>query len=189
MSDVLWRRLGYMLSPQLDIYQHLAPLVKNKRVIDIGCGTGFGTLQLLGSAESLIGVDVDSDAINFAKNNIPIIRWEWGDISRTVAYLGRDYDAVLMIEVLEHVSEWEIALHNVCEILKADGKLYISARNANADLRKNDLHEREWTAEQLYNSLRRYFKDVNLYDYRLQNKQELDTRQTPLIAVASRKDR
>jgi 2-polyprenyl-3-methyl-5-hydroxy-6-metoxy-1,4-benzoquinol methylase len=189
MSEVLWRRLGYMLSPQLDIYKAIAPHVAAQTVIDIGFGTGFGTNILTGYAREVVGVEVDHDAINFAADNLPGIQFAWGDISRGVRYLVDDefrFDAALMIEVLEHVSHWRNALTNVVEILKPGGKLYISARNANADLRKNDLHEREWTAAEFTAALGEFFESVELYDYRLEVKQDTTTRATPLVAVATK---
>lgn len=184
MSDVLWRRLQYFMSPQLDLYRNIAPYLKGQKVIDVGCGTGFGTLELSRYADDVTGVDIDKECIWFAKATIPGIRWEWADVSRTLHYIGNDFDAVLMIEVLEHVSDWQEALPNVYDILKPGGWFYISARNAHADLRANQLHEREWTAEQFKNAIGHYFKDVKLYDWKLETEQDTSTHQTPLIAVA-----
>jgi len=184
MSEVLWRRLGYMLSPQLDIYQAIAEcLGEEDAVMDIGFGTGFGTLQLTKTADMVVGVENDKEAVDFANKCLPGIMWYWGDVSRGFDYVGGEYDAIVMIEVLEHVADWRSAIRNVYKMLAPGGTFYISARNANADLRKNELHEREWTAAQLHSSMREYFEDVKLYDYRLEKRQELDTRQTPLLAV------
>jgi len=183
-SEVISRRMLYFMSPQMDIYKHIAERVEGQKVIDIGFGMGFGTLQLTSTAGEVAGVEFDREAVAFARGSIPGIRWEWGDISRGIHYLGSDYDAALLIEVLEHVSDWQLALVHVNDILKPGGLLYISARNANADLRKNDLHEREWTAEQFKNALGAYFKEVHLYDYQLKVEQDIDTRQTPLVAIA-----
>jgi len=53
-------------------------------------------------------------------------------------------------------------------------------------LRKNDLHEREWNAEELDRYLNIYFRKVELYDYRLFKKQSIDTTSTPLMAKAEK---
>lgn len=176
----------YFMSPQMDIYKALAPHMRDKRVLDVGFGFGFGALQFTPYAASVTGVELDNEAVNFANATIPGVRWEWGDIQRGVHYLGSDYDAVVMIEVLEHISEWQLALLNVQDVLKPGGLFYISARNANADLRKNDLHERELTAKQFKNALSHYFDDVQLWDYKLEIPQGEDTHQTPLIAIATK---
>lgn len=183
-SEVIWRRLGYMLSPQLDIYKHIAPLVKGCAVIDIGFGTGFGTLQLLRYADKVTGIETDLEAVKFAEETLPNVTWAMGDISNGTWIPAKPYDAALLIEVLEHIEDWRGALWNVVNLLKPGGRLFISARNANADLRKNDLHEREWTASEFVNALSCYFETVELYDYQLKTLQDISTRQTPLVAVA-----
>jgi 2-polyprenyl-3-methyl-5-hydroxy-6-metoxy-1,4-benzoquinol methylase len=174
-----------MLSPQLDIYQFVVPHLHLKdKVLDIGCGTGFGALQLTRASEYVVGVDIDTDAIHFADKCIPGIEFEWADIQRPIAHIGKNFDVVLMIEVLEHVDDWQLALRHAVEVLKDDGRFIISARNANADLRKNDLHDREWTSEQFEDALRKFFDSVVLFDYQLKHVQESSTRQTPLVAIA-----
>ena len=182
MSEVLWRRLGYMLSPQLDIYKHIAPELADKSVIDIGFGTGFGTIQFLPYAYRVDGLEIDNEAATFAIDNLPGVGWYTGDIGSEGFSHREQYDAVVMIEVLEHVQDWPTALSNVRKLLKDGGEFYISARNANADLRKNELHEREWTAKDFYDALSLYFNDVTLYDYKLEDVQDTSTRQTPLVA-------
>jgi 2-polyprenyl-3-methyl-5-hydroxy-6-metoxy-1,4-benzoquinol methylase len=186
MSDVLFRRLQYFLTPQFDVYQHISETVLPwEKLIDIGFGTGFGALYLHDKTGAFVtGVEFDADAVRFADRCLPGVRWEWGDISRGIEYIDKGYDVALMIEVLEHVSDWQLALRNTCDILKPGGRLIISARNANSYLRKNDLHEREWNAEEFVAALRQFFKKVELYDYQLKELQALDTKQTPLLAVA-----
>lgn len=186
MSEVLWRRLGYMLSPQLDIYHHIANHLNGDKVLDIGFGTGFGTLQLQHEGADITGIEFDREAVEFAEWAIPGIRWEWGDVSRGIGYLGKDFDVVIMIEVLEHVQDWQAAMQNVVEVLKPGGTFYISARNANADLRKNELHEREWTAQEFKKAMSEFFDSVHLFDYKLQFEQDETTRQTPLVAVCKK---
>jgi hypothetical protein len=67
-----------------------------------------------------------------------------------------------------------------------DGIFVLSHRNAHAELRKNDLHEREWTALEMEINLRKHIRDVTLWDYSLDNILDSNTRQTPLIAIAKR---
>jgi 2-polyprenyl-3-methyl-5-hydroxy-6-metoxy-1,4-benzoquinol methylase len=183
MSDVLWRRMAYMLSPQLDIYSHIAPHLKGKDVLEVGFGTGMGTLQFTPYARWIEAIEPDCEAVNFANKTLPgQAIWLQGDIT-TTRPAGR-HDAVVMIEVLEHVKDWRLALANVYKTLKPGGVLYMSARNANADLRRNELHEREWTASEFRAALQEFFPTVELYDYTLTTVQGDTTRMTPLIGKA-----
>ena len=185
-TAVIWRRLRYMLSPQLDIYAHLAGRLAGKRVLEVGFGTGVGTLQYAGVANGVVAIDPDEEAVAFAKSTFPVrgVTWECADILNYRPN-GR-CQAVVVVEVLEHIPEWERALLKIYDLLLPGDHLYLSHKNANADLRKNDLHEREWTAAQLSESVSRVFGDVWLYDYTLTHVQGPDTRMTPLVAVARR---
>lgn len=172
-----------MLTPQLDIYTHLAPRLASKRVLEVGFGTGGGVLQYAANA-SVRAIELDEAAVRFAKRAFPVgAEWEHADI---LSYASHElFDAVVMIEVLEHIHDWYGALAKVAGLLNDGGTFYLSHRNANADLRKNDLHEREWTAQELLWNLSAHFRDVTLYDYSLSAEQEADSRVTPLVAVCN----
>lgn len=183
ISGILWRRLKYQLSPQLDVYKYIAKhLDPRDNVLEIGFGTGLGTLQLAAKADRVTATEIDPLAVDFASECFPIpnIHWELSDI--TLRASG-SYNAVVCLEVLEHVPDWDGALKNIRRV--CSGKLYISGPNANADLRKNDKHEREWTAGEFHSALKEYFDSVELYDYTLSEKQGLFTHVTPILAVCS----
>jgi 2-polyprenyl-3-methyl-5-hydroxy-6-metoxy-1,4-benzoquinol methylase len=184
MTTILWRRLRYMLTPQFDLYKNIAPKLNGKLVLEVGFGTGFGTVQLAGFAKEIHAIEPDADAVHFAEQVFPLgdVDWFQEDITKLVTSIK--YEAVVMVETLEHIEDWRKALGNIHGLLKPGGCLYMTARNRHADLRRNDLHEREWTAKELKNALAEYFLDVNLYDYTLANEVDETTRITPLIAVA-----
>lgn len=186
MTSVLWRRLGYMLSPQLDLYQNIAPKVDGLKVMEVGFGTGMGTLQLARLAKIVVAIEPDGQAVRFAEKVLPIrnIVWVEADITRLKA--KERFDAVVMVETLEHIQDWQKALRTIHGFLKPEGKLYMTARNRNADLRRNDLHEREWSSQELSYNLGQYFKNVELFDYTLENGLGVDTHITPLIATATK---
>ena len=172
-----------MLTPQLDIYTHLGPKVKGMQVLEVGFGTGLGTLQLVARAHHVTAIELDSEAVAFAARVLPKqARWFQADI--LTAQYASQFNAVVMIEVLEHIRDYRRALENIRLALRPGGVLYMSARNAHADLRRNELHEREWTAAQLTEALSEYFSEVNLWDYTLTEKQTTETRMTPLVAEA-----
>lgn len=88
-----------------------------------------------------------------------------------------------MVEALEHIEDYNRALENVRALLRPGGKLYITARNANADLRPNGLHLREWTAMEFARVLETHFDRVELWSWDLAQPQDSFTRATPLVAV------
>lgn len=190
MSDILWRRLRYMLSPQWDLYNSIAQVDTSASVVDIGCGTGYGTIQLFdGLRGGVTGIDIDGAAIQFARDSFPFNGLEFvlWDITKTPEP-EMQFETAVMVEVLEHIPDYHAALTNVRNMLTPGGRAYITARNANADLRRNELHEREWTAMEFVRALEKHFDTVQLYDHTLMNEQDIFTHKTPLIAVATVRD-
>jgi methylase of polypeptide subunit release factors len=67
MDDILWRRLPYMLSPQMDIYKHLSSMLVGKNVLEVGFGVGLGVLQYANDAKSVFAIDTSENAYNFGQ--------------------------------------------------------------------------------------------------------------------------
>lgn len=181
----MWRRFRYALTPQWDIYNSIAPQVAGLEVLEIGFCTGAGTVVLAGRAESVRGLEIDADAVDFARHSFPLrnVQWLKYDIVPDDGF-GPSYDAGVMVEVLEHIPDRYRALKNMHALLRPGGKLYITAKNTNADLRRNDLHLHEVNAAEFRSELLEHFSSVTLYDYTLTNAQGDDSHVTPLVAVA-----
>lgn len=184
-SGVLWRRLKYLLSPQLDLYKRLNKYTTDERVIEIGFGTGYQIMQYVEKAAHVDAYELDKHAVDHASEMIKHdkILFHVGDIASPTFYAPSIYGVALLIEVLEHVPQQQEALQNVVKCLRPDGIAIISGPNANAELRKNDIHEREWTAQEFYSELGHHFTSVKLFDYTLTEEQDESSRLTPLIAV------
>lgn len=184
-SGVLWRRLRYFLTPQLDLYKHIAKRVSGD-AIEIGFGTGFGTLQYAHRCQSVVAIEPDETSVEFARDCLPLANVEWlvGDVTERLP--EKHFDFAIMIEVLEHIPDYEAALNVLKACLKDYGTAIISGPNANASLRKNDKHEREWTAKEFSDTLKEYFSEVVLYDYRMAEVQDENSTITPLVAVCKK---
>jgi len=185
--DVLWRRLTYSLTPQWDFYVSLRKRFYGHRVLEVGFGTGAGVLQYCHDAIQVNAIEVDPGAVAFAARMFPTpnVIWMQGDI--TDFNIGM-YHSIVMIETLEHILDYQTALKNIYSMLHPGGQLIMSARNKNTDLRRaKELHIREWTAEQLYDELDAVFDEVYLKDYTLTSSLDIDTRITPVFAVAKKK--
>jgi 2-polyprenyl-3-methyl-5-hydroxy-6-metoxy-1,4-benzoquinol methylase len=88
-----------------------------------------------------------------------------------------------MVEVLEHIPNWRVALRNAGRVLRDKGILYLTAPNAKADLRKNDLHEEELEVHEMRARLLEYFTGVEVKDYALNDETE-NTTKTPVLFLA-----
>jgi len=50
-------------------YEFASKYVKGKRVLDYGCGSGYGSYILSSLADNVTGVDISIEAVDFAKIN------------------------------------------------------------------------------------------------------------------------
>ena len=161
---LLWNRFRYVLSPQFDIYEQVAKLVRGK-VADVGAGTGFGTHLFVNNASEVHAFDVDDGAIEFATRVFPYKKlcFSHGDISKGIE--GK-YDFVVMIDVLEHLKYDKKALENVKRMLVKGGTFIMSTPNRLSRYRKSENHVREYAPKELEGILKRVFVSVNLKNYR-----------------------
>jgi 2-polyprenyl-3-methyl-5-hydroxy-6-metoxy-1,4-benzoquinol methylase len=188
-STVLWRRLLYMLTPQLDIYENLRKVVQGKKVLEVGFGTGFGTLQYAALAEYVDAIELDAAAVSFARRIIPLrnVRWLHDDFTNP-SHTYRGYDLVVMIEVLEHIEATAKALKNVYAALAPGAACIITAPNSlRYRKRAEALNVREWTPGEFKAGLSTYFPKVWLLDATLSPMvTDGESRETPIIAGAHR---
>src|SRR5512142_1405657 len=66
-----------LLNEHLARYAFAARLARGKRVLDAGCGAGYGSAELAKTAISVLGVDQSADAVEFARENyrLPNLRF------------------------------------------------------------------------------------------------------------------
>ena len=75
--------------------RRLKPFVRDKSVLELGCGEGHLTHAVFGKARSIVGIDISDVAIARAKSlNLPNARFESGDFLK-VSFEGYDVIAAL----------------------------------------------------------------------------------------------
>src|SRR3954470_5460254 len=58
-----------LLNEHLARYTFAARLARGKRVLDAGCGAGYGAVELAHAAQTVVGVDLAADAVDFAREH------------------------------------------------------------------------------------------------------------------------
>ena len=111
-------------------YAFAARFVKGKRVLDIACGSGYGTRSLLDAgARTIDGVDLSQEAVNFACEHYKCNGVDYHCDSIYTYETDEPYDVVISYETIEHVDDHQRALKNLHRLLSEQGVLLISTPN------------------------------------------------------------
>ncbi len=115
-------------------YRFAAQFVKEKRVADVGCGSGYGCEILKRSGAALVcGSDISKASINFAKSRYGnSAKFTVQGITNLHKYSDGFFDVTVSSEVLEHVKEYkmeEAALIELKRITRPGGLLIVATPN------------------------------------------------------------
>src|SRR3989338_1662989 len=138
--DTYWRRGGYV--PQVYAYPEYKKAyikkikLRNKRILDIGCGDGSFSSLLLNNNNQIIGLDISDMAVRIAQERG--IHAEYFDINDHLTFEDGLFDAVLIFDTLEHVFDPYFVLKESYRVLKENGTLYCGIPNASMIL--NRIH-------------------------------------------------
>ena len=111
-------------------YRWASQLVAGRRVLDAGCGVGYGSALLAdaGAAE-VVGLDLSAKAVHAAAQGVPAnATFVTGDV-HTLAFEDERFDVVVCFEVIEHVEAQDEVIAELARVLAADGVLVVSSPN------------------------------------------------------------
>lgn len=145
-------------------YQSIIHSTKGRNVLDIACGTGYGTQYIAKSASKVFGVDISADAVKYAQNNYPASNLEYKVGSGTSIPLeDSSVDVVVSMETIEHIMQQDEFLAEVKRVLVKGGNFFVSTPNDQEYPKGNHFHVREHNPASLKKLLKRYFKNVDIY--------------------------
>lgn len=120
-----WRKWGHQHF-ELPMFQRLGLDIKDKDVLEIGCGNGYGG-YLLNQLEpkSYIGLDVMEEQIEIAHRKYPQNNYLVQDATDLSQFSTASKDIVIIFGVLHHITEWRKTIDEIARVLKPDGQLFL----------------------------------------------------------------
>ena len=106
--------------------------LKDKSVAEVGCGHGLISVLLASRCKSLIGYDVDKEAIVYATalgKKLKLDNIKFKCYSGVFSSNEQTYDIVISMDVIEHVNNPIDYLRNLYQILKPGGILILGTPN------------------------------------------------------------
>jgi 2-polyprenyl-3-methyl-5-hydroxy-6-metoxy-1,4-benzoquinol methylase len=150
-------------------YQLAAVLSENLRVLDLACGSGYGSSILAETAAAVHGVDNDVATVDLAAATIGRRTNATFEVADAVAFLDRDlsdaYDMIVCFEGLEHFSDVNEAIRRLAEQVKKGVKLVASVPNSKAFEEENEYHVVDFGYEEALALLGKLPQATMLYQY------------------------
>ena len=158
-------------------YRFACLFAAGRRVLDVGCGAGYGTSLLSSHAEYALGFDVAPEAVQHASNvfgNPDFLCAAASDFPVADASV----DLVTAFEVIEHLDDWRALIRESARVLSPDGVFLVSTPNTHyyAEARgpsgPNPFHVHEFEFAEFEEVLNQVFPNVEILG---QNQQETIT--------------
>lgn len=106
--------------------------LKDKTILDIGCGGGLVSVPLSRLGAKVTGIDADAQAIRVAEAHAASenlnIQFITGAAENLVA-IGQKFDCVLALEIIEHVDNPDLFVKLCSKLVKPNGVVVFSTLN------------------------------------------------------------
>jgi SAM-dependent methyltransferase len=151
-------------------YLFAANYARGKRVLDAGCGAGYGSMLLANAgAAQVVGIDIDSASIASAKERYRHACVDFVvDDCEHIAHARGPWDVICSFENIEHLPEPQKFLAAAARQLADDGVLIVSTPDR-ADTPpfvdgrpRNEFHQHEWFRDEYLALLAPHFDNVEL---------------------------
>ncbi|OGG12605.1 hypothetical protein A3D77_04680 [Candidatus Gottesmanbacteria bacterium RIFCSPHIGHO2_02_FULL_39_11] len=108
-----------------------------KKLLDIGCGAGFFLDEARKKGFIVEGTDMSNEVIRYARDRLKLKVFRGNFNSINIDKLKKNrYDAITLIQFIEHITSPHRIIENVYSILKPDGIICIVTPNINGWLYK-----------------------------------------------------
>jgi len=152
-------------------YLFAARLARFRRVLDLGCGSGYGSALLAQTARQVYALDASADALQLAhtaaagRAHIALVQGS----AAQLPFAPNSLDLVVGFEVIEHLTDWADLIREARRVLAPGGQFIVSTPNRdfyNAQRGQsgpNPFHAHEFTYDEFRNALREVFPHVSLF--------------------------
>lgn len=152
------------MARHLAAYHLMAPFITGKRVLEAGCGEGYGAALMARHAAHVVGVDYNAPALELARQRHQAANLEYRAVN--LLDLARqqpgEFDVVTNFQVLEHLEDPAPFLTAAAACVKPGGMLILTTPNRLASVSENPYHVHEYTAPELHALVARFFAQVEV---------------------------
>jgi SAM-dependent methyltransferase len=147
-------------------YLFAKQFIKEKKVLDLGCGTGYGSNVMAKVARKVVGVDISKEAIIYANEhfNTRKVSFHSEDCAR-LGLADKSFDVVVSFEVIEHIKDYTALIKEAKRVLTNNGIFILSTPNKKMTEEHgetNPYHIHEFYYDELEHLLKGFFGQVQI---------------------------
>lgn len=139
-------------------YHFAAARLGTGRVLDLGCGTAYGSAELAAHEARVIGMDRVTPAAEARRSAARFVRGEL----RGLPFASASFDLVVSFQVIEHLLDPTEYLREITRVLRPAGTLLLTTPNLLQSERENPYHVHEYEAAELEAALLRCFGRIEM---------------------------
>ena len=148
-------------------YLFAARYAAGKRVLDVACGSGYGSALLTKDAARVAGVDISREAVEYASRHYGSAKILFAQADcYSLPFVSAQFDLVVAFEIIEHLTDAASFLQEARRVLAPAGLLLISTPNRlyyTEDRREvNPFHEREFSYPEFADMLGGFFPHCSI---------------------------
>ena len=128
------------------------------RVLDLGCGNGYGSAELADSGARVVAVDRVPPDDQHRRESIRFVRADLGG----VPLAPRSFGLVVSFQVIEHLEDPRFYLETIADATRDDGLALVTTPNVLMSDGVNPFHVHEYEAEELRRVLGTVFDEVEI---------------------------
>lgn len=104
--------------------------LKNLTLLDLGSSTGIMDNVLAGTFKQVVGIDIDKEAIKFAKKNFKEKNLAFKvDDAMKLSFPDNSFNVVVCAHTYEHVPDQKKLFSEIYRVLRPGGVCYLAAQN------------------------------------------------------------
>lgn len=150
----------------LDIFKNYVNGRDNK-ILDVGCGMGL-MLQHLKKHGEVFGMDFSKEAVQYCQNTFGKDNIKYGKLPDNVPFDNGFFDAVVALDVLEHIEDDLSSISKLYDILKDNGICLCTVPALDCLWSYNDIavhHKRRYSKKELISKFEHCGFKINMCSY------------------------
>jgi ubiquinone/menaquinone biosynthesis C-methylase UbiE len=114
------KELRSNLKINMEFLSRVDLLKPGHKILEVGCGMGRMTWDLMQQGYDITGCDISNEAINYGLNKYEDINLQVQP-AESLSYADNSFDMVLSFDLLEHIAEVDRHISEVTRVLKQGG--------------------------------------------------------------------